>query len=136
MTFFSVIIPNYNHHAFLHERIESVVKQTYPYFEVIILDDASTDDSKNIIEKYSNHPQVAQIVYNTRNSGSPFKQWQKGATLAKGNWLWIAESDDVADENFLAKAAEAIDQHTFGLFYSDAFLIDKDGNVYNKASIL
>jgi glycosyltransferase involved in cell wall biosynthesis len=97
----SVIIPNYNHAQFLEQRLESVLNQTYQDFEVIILDDYSTDNSHDIIERYRNISKVSQIVYNETNSGSTFKQWQKGIDLAKGDWIWIAESDDWCEHNFL-----------------------------------
>ena len=64
LTMVSVIIPNYNHAPFLVERIESVLNQSYPDFEVIILDDCYTDSSKEIIEKYRNNPKISQIIYN------------------------------------------------------------------------
>lgn len=99
----SVIIPNYCHACYLDKRIQSVLNQTYQNFEVIILDDCSPDDgaSREVIEKYRDNPHVLHIIYNKVNSGSPYKQWAKGADLAKGELLWIAESDDYADEHFL-----------------------------------
>lgn len=99
----SVIIPNYCHARYLDERILSVLNQTYQHFEVIILDDCSPDDgaSRAVIEKYRENPHISNIVYNDVNSGSPYKQWAKGADLAKGELIWIAESDDYADEYFL-----------------------------------
>ena len=98
--FVSVIIPNYCHAKYLDQRIQSVLNQTYQNFEVIILDDCSPDGgaSKAVIEKYRNNSHVSHIVYNENNSGSPFKQWKKGADMAQGELLWIAESDDYADE--------------------------------------
>lgn len=97
----SVIIPNYNHSLYLKERLDSVLNQTYQDFEVIILDDCSSDNSREIIVQYKNHPKVSHIVFNEENSGSTFKQWQKGFKLAKGEYIWIAESDDVAHPDFL-----------------------------------
>ena len=99
----SVIIPNYCHARYLDQRIQSVLNQTYRNFEVIILDDCSPDDgaSRAVIEKYRDNPHVSHIVYNTENSGSPFKQWHKGIELAKGELIWVAESDDYADERML-----------------------------------
>ena len=99
----SVIIPNYNHAPFLRERIDSVINQAYTNLEIIILDDKSTDNSKEIIESYRDNPQISHIVYNEENSGSTFRQWQKGISLANGEWIWIAESDDVAHPDFLAR---------------------------------
>ena len=104
----SVIIPNYNHAPFLKERIDSVINQHYDNFEVIILDDCSKDNSREVIEQYRNHPKVKHIVYNEANSGSTFIQWHKGFRLAEGEYIWIAESDDVADLDFLAKLTAAI----------------------------
>jgi glycosyltransferase involved in cell wall biosynthesis len=97
----SVIIPNYNHAPYLVQRIESVFNQTYQDFEVIFLDDCSTDNSRDIIEQYRNHPKVSHILYNEVNSGSTFKQWEKGFELAKHDWIWIAESDDLCAPDFL-----------------------------------
>lgn len=97
----SVIIPNYNHAAYLKKRIDSVLNQTRTDFEVLILDDNSQDNSKDIIESYSNHPKVSCILFNETNSGSTISQWEKGLNLANGDYIWIAESDDWADNNFL-----------------------------------
>lgn len=108
----SVIIPNYNHASFLDQRIDSVLNQTFQDFEVIILDDCSTDDSRNVIEKYRNHPKISQIIFNEVNSGSPFKQWEKGITLAQGEWVWIAESDDWCETNFLSELISAINYYS------------------------
>jgi glycosyltransferase involved in cell wall biosynthesis len=102
----SVIIPNYNHALFLKKRIESVLNQTYQNFEVIILDDCSTDSSRDIIEQYRKHPKVSAIVYNKKNSSSPFKQWKKGIDLAKGDLIWIAESDDWSELGFLSEMVQ------------------------------
>lgn len=98
----SVIVPNYNHALYLRQRLNSIYNQTFQDFEVIILDDCSTDNSKTIIEEYRNKPQTSHIIYSEVNSGSPFKQWAKGFDLAQGEYIWIAESDDWAEPNFLA----------------------------------
>jgi glycosyltransferase involved in cell wall biosynthesis len=97
----SVIVPNYNHARFLRQRLDSIFNQTFQDFEVIILDDCSTENSKEVIEEYRNRSQVSHVVYNETNSGSPFKQWAKGIDLAQGEYIWIAESDDWAEVNFL-----------------------------------
>lgn len=104
----SVIVPNYNHSRFLSRRIDSVLKQTFQDFELILLDDCSTDDSRSILLKYAADPRV-RIEFNEVNSGSPFKQWNKGVGLAGGEYVWIAESDDYAAERFLEKLSARLD---------------------------
>lgn len=97
----SVIIPNYNHSIYLEKRIDSVLSQTYRDFEVIILDDLSTDNSRDIIERYRESSKISRIVYNDENSGSTFKQWDKGIHYCQGEYIWIAESDDWCETNLL-----------------------------------
>ena len=60
----SVIIPNYNHRRFLRKRIESVLNQTYSNFELIILDDNSTDNSQELILSYEDHSKVKVVFLN------------------------------------------------------------------------
>ena len=103
----SVIVPNYNHASYLKQRIDSILNQTFQDFEVIILDDCSTDNSLEVLSHYKNHNKVSHCVFNDTNSGSTFKQWDKGIQLAKGEWIWIAESDDWAEPEFL----ETINTH-------------------------
>lgn len=99
----SIIVPNYNHEAFIKERLNSIFNQSFQDYEIILLDDASTDDSIKILSQYKNHPKVSHFILNEVNSGSPFKQWLKGIELAKGKYIWIAESDDFASYLFLEK---------------------------------
>ena len=73
----SVIIPNYCHEAF-EAAYRKRAQQTYRHFEIILLDDCSTDGSATILKQYQTHPLVTQVVINTTNSGSPFLQWQLG----------------------------------------------------------
>lgn len=125
----SVIIPNYNHSRYLEKRIESVLNQTYKDFELILMDDNSTDDSLDIIQKYKNNPKV-RILLNEVNSGSPFKQWNKGITEAKGEFIWIAESDDYADKTFLETLVQKlIINDNLGLVYCRSWRIDDNDNI-------
>ena len=119
----SVIVPNYNHAPYLRQRLDSIFNQTFQDFEVIILDDCSTDNSKEIIEEYRNHPQVSHVVYNETNSGSPFKQWAKGFDLAKGEYIWIAESDDWAELNFLETTTKILQREKVNLVFSNSYII-------------
>lgn len=104
----SVVVPNYNHARFLPKRIESILRQTYQDFELILLDDCSTDESRSILEKYAGDSRV-RLEFNEVNSGSTFKQWNKGVGLAAGKYMWIAESDDFADERLLERLVTILD---------------------------
>lgn len=133
VNFISVIIPNFNHEQYLNQRIDSVLNQTYQNFEIIILDDCSTDGSKKIIEQYRYNPKVEHIVYNASNSGSTFLQWEKGITLAKGDYTWIAESDDYADNNFLESLTQVINKNNnIGLAYCGSNTVNEKGIIIGK----
>jgi len=125
----SVIIPNYNHFKFLNERIRSVQDQTFNQIEIIILDDFSSDNSKVIIDGFREEGKIAHIVYNDRNSGSPFKQWMKGIEMAKGDLIWIAESDDLADAKFLEKIIPYFDDPEVVLVFTDCKIINEASDV-------
>lgn len=126
----SVIVPNYNHALYLRQRIGSILNQTYEDFELILLDDCSTDNSVEVLLSYKDHPKVSHLVFNKQNSGGTFKQWEKGIELAKGEYIWIAESDDWADTTFLEKIINGIGtSNTIGLAYTTSKLINSGGEV-------
>lgn len=99
----SIIVPNYNHEKYLVERLDSIFNQTYTHFEVILLDDCSTDNSRDVLNNFINHSKVSHYFFNEINTGNTFKQWVKGISLAKGDLIWIAETDDYCETNFLEK---------------------------------
>jgi glycosyltransferase involved in cell wall biosynthesis len=104
----SVIVPNYNHARFLRQRIASILAQTYQDFELILLDDCSTDKSGKILQEYVSDPQV-RVEFSEVNSGSAYKQWNKGVRLARGKYIWIAESDDYADARLLERLVPVLE---------------------------
>lgn len=120
----SIILPNYNHAIYLQDRLDSIFNQTYKSFEVIILDDCSTDNSLDVLNTYRNHPKVSHFIVNTHNSGSPFLQWQKGLQLAKGHFIWIAESDDFCDLNFLKTHVQILETADVAVAKTMAFVND------------
>lgn len=123
----SVIVPNYNHARFLRQRIESVLRQTYQDFELILLDDCSTDESRSILSEYEDDPRV-RMEFNDKNSGSTFKQWNKGVELARGDYVWIAESDDYADERLLERLVDVLDEEPEVVFvYCRSWRVSEDG---------
>lgn len=128
----SVIIPNYCHATYLDQRIQSVLDQTFQDFEIIILDDKSPDngESKKVIEKYRYNSHVSHIVYNDLNSGSTFKQWDKGIKLSRGEYIWIAESDDYCSPDLLEKLVNAIENaENIVLAFCQSVWVDQNGTV-------
>lgn len=97
----SVILPVYNGATFLRETIESVLTQTYKYFELIVVDDGSTDDSKEIIQSYPE----AQYVYQT-NQGVPFAR-NAGVQNSNGQYLCFIDQDDLWLPEKLEKQIQA-----------------------------
>jgi glycosyltransferase involved in cell wall biosynthesis len=124
----SVVVPNYNHAAYLEERLLSIFNQRFKDFEVIFLDDASTDNSLVIAEQIArDHPM--RMVVNSQNSGTPFAQWNRGVALARGEFVWIAESDDVAEPDLLGRLVDVLSQHPHaGLAYCRSRRIDGSGH--------
>ena len=126
----SAIVPCYNHARFLEQRIDSILNQTYQDFELILLDDHSTDDSYSICLSYKDNPHVVHVETNKQNSGKPFKQWEKGIRLAKGEYIWIAESDDYAEKEFLSNTVCLLDQHPEArLCLTGSYIVDEKGRV-------
>lgn len=127
----SIIVPNYNHAPFLVQRLDSVFNQTYQDFEVILLDDASNDNSLEILRHYAaRYPdKITHFIINQHNSGSPFKQWKKGIELAQGAYIWIAESDDWAEPELLQTLLNPFLQDSrVGLSYCQSMEVDEHSN--------
>jgi glycosyltransferase involved in cell wall biosynthesis len=124
----SVIVPNFNHNVYLEERLRSIYEQTYQNFEVILLDDCSTDNSVSLLKKYAAlYPEKTRLYLNERNSGSPFSQWEKGILLAEGDLIWIAESDDFCEQDFLEKLVPLFSNDTVLLSYAHNIFVNQKG---------
>lgn len=132
----SVVIPNYNHAQFLEKRIESVLNQTYKNIEIILLDDKSTDNSIDIIKKYEQSPVVSHVLQNTENSGSPFLQWKKGVSMSKGDLVWIAESDDLCENDLLETLVkEFTTDNECALAFCKSMTINSTGDITGEKGL-
>lgn len=120
-------MPNYNHAPFLKERMDSILAQDYPDIEVIVLDDASTDESTDILQSYKSHPKIKKLIFNRVNSGNTFLQWQRGLKESTGEYVWIAESDDVAAPTMLSRLVAAMETHDAVLAFAQSRCIDEQG---------
>lgn len=132
----SVIIPNYNHAKFLDQRINSILSQTYNNYEIIILDDKSSDNSIEIIQKYRDNEHVSQIVINEENSGSTFKQWKKGFELSRGELIWIAESDDACTPELLETLVNEFKKDPKCVIaFCQSYLLNTNGDIIGKEGL-
>ncbi|MFC3202527.1 glycoside hydrolase family 99-like domain-containing protein [Alteromonas oceani] len=122
----SVVVPNYNYENYLEERLLSIFNQSYPIFEIIVLDDKSPDNSVEVIKHLTDiHKRDIELIINRSNSGSVFKQWAKGVKIATGEYVWIAEADDSASANFLARSMDF--EIDVVATYTDSIQIDETG---------
>jgi len=125
----SIVVPNYNHEKYLRKRMESIFAQSYQDFELILLDDCSTDNSRQILSSYAGDARV-RLEFNQQNSGTPFKQWNKGVAMARGKYVWIAESDDYADTRLLERLVTILEaQPEVALCYCRSWRVLADGSV-------
>ena len=125
----SVVIPSRNYANYMPSRLGSVLAQSYPVLEVVVLDDASSDASaaiaRDVAAAAGRH---VRVIEGRRASGSVFRQWARAARLARGKWLWIAEADDSCDPSMLRRLAEAATAAPDTvLAFCDSAAIDADG---------
>ena len=124
----TIVVPNYNHARYLRQRIDSVLHQTFRDFELLLLDDCSADGSRDILRDYASKDTRTRCIFNDQNSGSPFKQWNRGVAAAKGEFVWIAESDDFAHPMFLERMVGVLRDHpSCGLAYCSSVRVDAEG---------
>lgn len=134
----SIIIPSYNHSQFLQQRLESINLQTFRDWEAVIIDDKSTDNSVEIIEKFiENNPafKVKRFVVNETNSGSGYFSWQKGIELADTEYIWIAETDDYSEPTFLEEMVKILDHNdTVPLVFCGSNYVEDNNIIYDSAN--
>jgi glycosyltransferase involved in cell wall biosynthesis len=125
----SVVIPNYNYARYLPARIASILQQTYRPYEIIFLDDRSTDDSVKVVRELLAKSDIPyRIVENEVNRGC-YAQWLAGIGLCRGDLVWIAEADDTCEPRLLEKLVPGFRDHDVVLAYCQSRRIDGNGNV-------
>ena len=125
----SAMVLNYQYEAYLPERLTSIFEQTYPVQEILLLDDASTDNSLNVAsETAAQAGREVKILVNRENSGSVFAQWRRAALAAKGAYVWLCEADDSAHPALLARLVEAMERANAPLLaFADSRAVDEQG---------
>lgn len=128
----SVIIPTYNRATLLPRAIDSVIAQTYTDWELIIIDDGSTDDTTAVLESYANKLGDRLRVLNQTNTG-PCSARNRGINASRGRLLCFLDSDDEFLPNKLARQLELFDlRPELGFVYSDSACIDTDGRRHDS----
>jgi glycosyltransferase involved in cell wall biosynthesis len=123
----SVIMPAYNAAAFVAESIESVLHQSYPAFELIVVDDGSSDDTAAIVERYTQADARVQLI-RCRNSGKPSIARNIGIERATGDYLSFLDSDDVWLPERLSRTVAAMRAHPEWIAaFHDIDIVDSGG---------
>lgn len=119
----SAVIPSYNYGAFVAKAIDSVLKQTYRYVECIVVDDGSTDNTREVVAKYGDR---VRYVYQ-KNAGLPEAR-NTGVRAATGEYVAFLDADDEWEPNFVEIALEYFDKlpKEYGLVASRAIQVDLD----------
>lgn len=122
----TVYITNYNYARFIRESVESLLAQTFQDFEVFIIDDGSTDDSKTIIEQYRDNPKVT-IIYQ-QNKGLNVTN-NIAMRAANGRYLMRLDADDFLEPTALEKMTDILEANPeYGLVFPDYYYVDAEGN--------
>lgn len=124
--FISVIIPSYNAEKFIKNTLDSILTQEYTNFEIIVVDDESTDNSAQIVKGYEEKYSQIKLI-SQKNSGAPMAR-NKGLSLAEGEYILFLDSDDLlSSSSFLQVNAVIKDEKDYDLIIGDYSLINNSG---------
>lgn len=124
----SVIVASYNYERYLNKRITSLINQSYKNVEILIIDDNSSDNSKNILKQWKNHPKI-KIIINKVNEGW-VKVSNKGLKLSSGEFVMFANCDDYCDEFLIEDLVKKLfDFKSAGLAFCKSFLVDDNDEI-------
>ena len=127
----SVIVPCYNMERFISDTIDSVVRQTYPHWELLIADDASTDGTVDIVQKHCAQDNRIQLVVKPQHSGIADTRNQC-LKMAKGRYLAFLDADDLWHPEKLEQQLQFMTERNIGFSYSSYDCVDEDGNPTGK----
>ena len=125
----SVILPNYNHAAFLPRCVEAILDQTYTDLELVVIDDASTDNSREVLADYARRDPRVKFHVNPQNSGV-IATLNRALALARGEYVFGAASDDYILPGYFEKAMGLFAAHPeAGIALGQVECVDDDGRV-------
>lgn len=124
----SVIIPAHNYGKYLKRALRSVLSQQFTDYEIIVVNDGSTDDTAEALVEFNNHPKI-KIITHTENQGL-VRSCHEAIQVSTGEYIIRLDADDYFDENALSVLSNILDINPeIGLVYPDYFLISEEGNV-------
>lgn len=124
----SVVLPNYNYARYLDERIRSILTQTFRDFELVVIDDASTDESLEVIQAFED-PRI-RLHVRPENSGKVYASWNEGLQYCSGDLVLFAGADDAAEHTMLEKLVAPFEADSaLGFSHCRLVLIDAEGKV-------
>ena len=127
-----MIIPVYNGQRYIAETIDSVISQTMEHWEIIAVNDGSTDGSSSILEKYAGK-MPCRIRPVTVENGGVSRARNKGAALARGKYLAFLDQDDLWAPGKLRSQVDFLDRNEgVGIVFSNETLIDENGRITRK----
>jgi glycosyltransferase involved in cell wall biosynthesis len=135
-SFISIVMPNYNRQKYIGEQLGSLISQTHRNWELIIVDDCSTDKSKEIIQEFikNNQEKNIQLIQNEKTLGVA-KNFEKGLGQATGKYIAVCDSDDVWFPDKLEKELSFLKSGDYGMVYSDMTVVDENLRVIEKSFI-
>ncbi len=124
----TVYVPSHNYASYIEAAIESVLKQTFQDWELILIDDGSTDSTFDIFQNYQGHPKIS--IYQTGGIGLP-KVCNFALSKAHGKYIIRLDGDDLFNENILLLLSHHLEEHEeIALVFPDYFLVDESGDIY------
>lgn len=126
-------MPTSNSEEFVTKSIESVLHQSYNNIELIIVDDCSSDKTKEIIESYAKQDTRVKVIIFEKNSGGPAMPRNTGIENSKGDYIAFLDSDDIWEENKLYVEMNFLEKNNADIVASLAYLIDEDNNIIGES---
>ncbi len=130
----SVVIPTYNRADLLPRALDSLLKQTFQNFEIVVVNDASTDETAKLLEEYQKKSKKIKVITHKKNQGVS-KSRNNGNSKAKGKYITIIDSDDYAMPDFLEKAVSFMEKHpevTIGVPAKAGYYEKKELGLYDQ----
>lgn len=129
----SLIFTSFNHKEYLAQALDSLLGQTFGDFELIVVDDCSTDGSQELLREYAARDSRIRLILNERNSGSYVHSTNQGAGYARAPYLVFAQCDDYAEPSQLERLVGVLDAHPqVGVVFSASRMVDERGTTLGE----